>query len=149
MPLYRCDCGAEYTALSCEAARGLTCPTCGNPFGCYAVDSLPPVSVQAGNAAAAVARVMRAWAKGEATLVDRDEKQTRREVCGLCPENRGGRCQACGCWIRAKTLLATEDCPRGLWPARLAPHGTAPTEHEGTGGPAEEAGGPRDGLRGP
>lgn len=146
MPLYRCDCGAEYTALSCEATRGLVCPSCSEPFGCHPVDQLPPVAVQAGNAARAVARVMAAGARGEAALVGRDEKQTRREVCGLCPANVGGRCADCGCWIRAKSLLATEDCPRALWPARISAHGSTETEPARVERGAPEAGGSGRGV---
>jgi hypothetical protein len=41
-----------------------------------------------------------------------------------CAELRSGVlgpwCNACGCWVNAKAALATETCPRGLWPGDAA-----------------------------
>jgi hypothetical protein len=54
---------------------------------------------------------------------DVDTVERRRAMCQACPEavpcvgNIGKRCvcQQCGCLIRAKTAVATEQCPTGKW----------------------------------
>lgn len=63
---------------------------------------------------------------GDATV------QARRDLCRECPEatrnsdlrfakNRGlttlSRCKLCDCFIAAKTLIRSETCPAGKWPA--------------------------------
>ena len=98
------------------------------------------------NATLAVARVMAKVARGEAVLVDADLKATRRAVCRACDRNVGNRCESCGCWIRAKTLLATEDCPLGYWPAMLVEHEPSEDQPARPGGPADAAAGDRSGL---
>lgn len=39
----------------------------------------------------------------------------RLNVCRKCPFYRFGKCQICGCFLRAKTALESEKCPLGKW----------------------------------
>lgn len=142
----RCECGNKIAAPPEFFSGERSCVLCGRLWDNAATEQEPSASVRLGNAAQAVARVTAAVARGEAVLVDRDEKQTRRAVCGLCPANVGGRCADCGCWIRAKSLLATEDCPRALWPARISAHGSTETEPARVERGAPEAGGAGRGV---
>lgn len=53
--------------------------------------------------------------------------QHRREVCQKCPmaapcqnpKNKGKvcTCTKCGCFLKAKTVVAAEKCPEGKWDA--------------------------------
>lgn len=40
----------------------------------------------------------------------------RLRVCTPCDQNAGGICADCKCVIAAKVRVASEDCPRKLWP---------------------------------
>jgi hypothetical protein len=61
-----------------------------------------------------------------ATGIDRAsdaEVERRRDICRSCPEavpcvanvGRKCRCRLCGCLLRAKTAIASEQCPAGKW----------------------------------
>jgi hypothetical protein len=40
----------------------------------------------------------------------------RLAICNRCPyRTRDNRCTLCGCFVRAKTKVATEKCPNGYW----------------------------------
>jgi len=39
----------------------------------------------------------------------------RRAHCDPCEHNKMGICKRCGCLIKAKTRLANQRCPIGLW----------------------------------
>lgn len=39
----------------------------------------------------------------------------RRQRCAPCPMQHRGRCRACGCVIKAKTMIRDESCPKGMW----------------------------------
>lgn len=67
------------------------------------------------NAAEAVARVVGAAARGESVLVPVEVRVKRKLACAFCPSNASGRCRECGCFVVAKALLATEDCPLHKW----------------------------------
>lgn len=49
----------------------------------------------------------------------KDERVVRERVntCFWCPEyiNLTGQCSECGCFIKAKAKLKTEDCPLEKW----------------------------------
>lgn len=54
--------------------------------------------------------------------IDRPSAPTvrhRRALCSRCPANKRSRlgrlCIECDCFIRAKTAVASEHCPRGQW----------------------------------
>ncbi len=40
----------------------------------------------------------------------------RAKVCGTCPENKNGRCLACGCFLQAKARSPKSTCPLNKWP---------------------------------
>jgi hypothetical protein len=43
--------------------------------------------------------------------------QARLMRCAVCPELdiQSMQCKACTCFVRSKTLLASEECPEGFW----------------------------------
>ena len=41
--------------------------------------------------------------------------EDRLATCGSCEHNKFGICRRCGCIIQAKTRLAGQKCPIGLW----------------------------------
>jgi hypothetical protein len=53
-----------------------------------------------------------------------DVRAERMAVCKACPNFQasndalGARCIACGCFLKAKTALITQNCPKGKWPER-------------------------------
>jgi hypothetical protein len=52
-----------------------------------------------------------------------EEIEHRLTVCSTCDQfDKGGyggagRCNVCGCNMEIKTVMATEACPMGRWPA--------------------------------
>lgn len=67
------------------------------------------------NAAEALGRVAKAAVKGDEVLVDKATKQKRLSICEGCSYLDGMQCSLCECLVRAKVLLATEQCPKGNW----------------------------------
>jgi hypothetical protein len=53
-----------------------------------------------------------------------DARAERMAICEACSNFLasdgvlGARCIACGCFLKAKTALITQNCPEGKWPAR-------------------------------
>ena len=57
--------------------------------------------------------------------VSREEYQKRLKLCNDCPERlkesdgkpltKFSRCPECGCFLRLKARLETEECPLGDW----------------------------------
>lgn len=43
--------------------------------------------------------------------VSLEERERRRVICESCPFFDAGRCKICGCFLRLKTVIATESCP--------------------------------------
>jgi len=39
----------------------------------------------------------------------------RDAQCAACPDNDDGQCRICRCLTISKTLMALEECPKGLW----------------------------------
>lgn len=39
----------------------------------------------------------------------------RRSICGSCEYNIDRRCSQCGCFIKYKTRMSTEECPENKW----------------------------------
>ena len=125
----------------CEFDCNLTCIHCGyvarkpNTRRMCSVDRPPSVAAQLSNYAAAVSRWLAAGRP-----VRTDEKVGELlEICqdNRCGKYRDGQCLACGCRVNSsgwaltnKLRMATEDCPKGMWPitdmretcAKHAPH---------------------------
>lgn len=97
-------------------------------MGCGCSKPMPNKFRQAGNAAMAAGRVVKAVLKDEPIRVSDEVYAARLAVCHACPERvehrRGNesfsRCAKCGCWLSAffsKARLATETCPLNKWEA--------------------------------
>jgi hypothetical protein len=41
----------------------------------------------------------------------------RFSECEACEHFEDGECLLCGCLAQAKVIMASESCPRGLWPS--------------------------------
>ena len=73
------------------------------------------------NALGAMARAAKALAVGEELLVTPEQRKERLAVCVKCEHFRqatskvGPRCGLCGCFVKAKAWLATEQCPVDKW----------------------------------
>ena len=89
------------------APAGKPCGTCG-----------PGILRTAANAVAAAGRVVGAAVSGQRVGVSMDERSHRMAVCHACPRFSGNRCLECGCFVEAKAMLATEDCPLDRWAER-------------------------------
>lgn len=76
--------------------------------------ALPPVTVQFANAFAAAAAEVRLRHR---PAVDPDEAARRFAICGDCDYFRHSdqRCSLCGCYMRFKTRLRSQNCPVGKW----------------------------------
>lgn len=48
-------------------------------------------------------------------MARQDTVDERRAHCDPCEHNKMGICKRCGCIIQAKTRLANQRCPIGLW----------------------------------
>lgn len=67
------------------------------------------------NFAGAVGRVAERAAAGESLLVDSSTKKKRLSLCQSCEYLDGMQCAVCECLVRAKTMLASETCPKNKW----------------------------------
>jgi hypothetical protein len=81
----------------------------------------PTILGKASNAGAAARRVLGALARGSRIKATPEETAARLAICPKCPDGKlkNGVCQdlRCGCVVERKAKFATEDCPRGHWPA--------------------------------
>ena len=74
------------------------------------------------NALGALARAAKALAVGEELLVMPEQRKERLDVCVKCEHFRpatskiGPMCGLCGCLVKMKAWLATEQCPAEKWP---------------------------------
>jgi hypothetical protein len=57
------------------------------------------------------------WAKwvGYEIIAPAASQASRNRKCEICPYNEEGQCHRCQCLIVAKTMMALEECPIGLW----------------------------------
>ena len=53
------------------------------------------------------------WALSGFKLSNLHDK--RMETCFVCTHYNKGRCDICGCVLRAKTRMFTEECPIKKW----------------------------------
>lgn len=60
--------------------------------------------------------IAKSLAKGEDLSVPDEIKNKRRRVCESCPHlNKTKRCDLCGCFYLAKTMVSTSECPEKRW----------------------------------
>jgi hypothetical protein len=79
-------------------------------MSCCPKSTLPSLAVKF---VKAVARESVARVAGE--RLNLKEVLARQVICRSCEFNVGGRCEKCECFIVAKTVFVTEDCPEGWW----------------------------------
>ena len=48
--------------------------------------------------------------------VSREIRNSRLLSCELCSSLKAGVCTECGCVVKLKTKVASEECPLGKWP---------------------------------
>jgi len=78
---------------------------------------MPSLLEQAQNAAKAAGRFVQAGVSGNKLLVGDQEKERRLTICKGCEffNKSRVRCAKCGCSLKIKLKLITEDCPDGRW----------------------------------
>jgi uncharacterized protein DUF6171 len=65
-----------------------------------------------------VAHLRLAWARwfGYEIMATDAEAEDRLDICWQCEEyDEGGQCKVCTCFVDAKTMLLTEQCPKRKW----------------------------------
>lgn len=67
------------------------------------------------NLAGAVGRAADRVIRREILLVDSSTKKKRLSVCHGCEYLSDMQCSVCECFVLAKTMLASESCPKGKW----------------------------------
>ena len=57
------------------------------------------------------------WFDTGTFLVSWPEQERRRRICEACPLflAHSRQCSACTCLVDVKTLLKSEECPKGKW----------------------------------
>ena len=81
--------------------------------------AMPSLLERARHAAGAAGRVAGRVAGGGSILRTRAEADACLAACMQCPDRRGAACLHCGCILRFKARLATEQCPHpagSRWP---------------------------------
>lgn len=70
------------------------------------------------NAVKALKRVVVAAAAGSKVFVGEKIAAQRLDACHRCPafQPKTGQCAECGCFVRVKAKLSTEQCPLHKWP---------------------------------
>jgi hypothetical protein len=46
---------------------------------------------------------------------DDDVVEKREGLCNICPANKGGECELCGCPVKLKVTWRSEKCPMEIW----------------------------------
>ncbi|WP_165229611.1 tetratricopeptide repeat protein [Aquisphaera insulae] len=65
-------------------------------------------------------KAMMAFVGSGMKTIQPEVRAVRLALCGLCEHHTGQRCRICGCFTRAKSLMAHEQCPLGKWPVHPA-----------------------------
>ena len=79
----------------------------------------PTIIDKAGNFIDAMGRVVVALSNGEEVVTKSESVKFRLKKCAGCEyaSKNYTWCGLCGCYIKAKVLVATESCPAGKWHA--------------------------------
>ena len=52
---------------------------------------------------------------GRLDIPTRIEGKRRLDICNTCPKREGMKCSLCGCYLPAKVLSPSSECPIGNW----------------------------------
>ena len=63
------------------------------------------------------------WASSGFKTPQAPDLKARLDACAQCEHNKAQRCELCGCFIKAKAGMGTEDCPDNpsRWPTLSLP----------------------------
>ena len=73
--------------------------------------SFPSLPAQAATLARAAGQLATAALRREPLAADQAEVDRRKAICDACPNQTGGRCRLCGCFLEFKRRLAVWHCP--------------------------------------
>lgn len=73
----------------------------------------PPILEQGKNLLSSVSNFIRSGFE----LTPDEEYKKRLDICNNCPslDQKAGRCTECGCFIKTKAKLKSDQCPLGKW----------------------------------
>lgn len=82
-------------------------------------NDLPPFLEQITNLATAGRDIVLGFLKSGKIKASSQMHKDRMEVCLACDKLTDDfRCSQCGCFIKAKSQLLTQDCPLRKWPQK-------------------------------
>ena len=84
-------------------------------MGCCGKTSYRITANQIRNLATTVKDAVVEAARSGEVLTTKDIETRRFNLCKHCPKLQGERCEACGCFIRAKVKLKVSKCPISKW----------------------------------
>lgn len=90
-----------------------------SPAKATATVELPGIGARAAGLTRAAGRAAAAVVRGRRVLRSKGEVAACLAACEACPDRRGFACAHCGCVLKFKARLATEDCPHpggSRWP---------------------------------
>lgn len=116
----KCDCGADPSdpCAACARHKWFAQPGCkevSEPV--QGVQAPPPsLTAMAVTATAALAAEASAILRGEPAVSD-EEIARRLGICQPCGnyQQESKRCSLCGCFLKFKTALRSQNCPAGKW----------------------------------
>lgn len=74
----------------------------------------PPTPLTIGLISQAGLSVLK-WLAAGAPVLSRGDRSKRLKACAPCEHLKGTRCDLCGCYIRVKSWMATEECLKNRW----------------------------------
>lgn len=86
---------------------------------CCNKKKMPPLTTQVKNATKAVGRIINTIANGDPIFLDDDGVNKRFEICKQCEKYSNGRCSDCGCFLKYKLKIRSEECPDYKWGQEL------------------------------
>ena len=79
----------------------------------------PSIKQQLNNAQKAAKRIYQNILKTGKIIANKETISTRKDTCKTCIYNRysilGRKCSKCGCYLKLKITLVTEECPVNKW----------------------------------
>jgi hypothetical protein len=88
---------------------------CPEEAKCVDEEALPSALEMARNLLRDSTKIVSNAIQGNSTLVDQDLRDSRWNVCLVCPRLQNDRCLECGCFMKVKVAFQTSVCPLGKW----------------------------------